>query len=97
MKEAYQIAQQNGKITKRGKECYNKRVSGGVRLPDDRMVVRNSTEGGGPGKLRSHWEHVIHVVVEWMKVQCPVYKVQPRVRVAVQECFIGIYHCLVTL
>ena len=74
MKEAYQIAQQNGKITKRGKECYNKRASGGVRLPDDRMVVRNSTEGGGPGKLRSHWEHVIHVVVEWMKVQCPVYK-----------------------
>ena len=74
MKEAYQIAQQNAKkIAERGKEYYNKRVSGaGVLQPGDRVLVRNVTERGGPGKLRSHWEHVIHVVAERMGVQSPV-------------------------
>ena len=56
MKEAYQIAQQNAKkTTERGREYYNKRVSGGVLQPGDRVLVRNLTERGGPGKLRSHW------------------------------------------
>ena len=72
MKEAYQIAQQNAKKTAEcGKEYYNKRRG-------DRVLVRNSTERGGPGKLRSHWEHVIHVVVERMGVHSPVYKVKPE-------------------
>ena len=56
MTEAYQIAQQNAKkTTERGWEYYNKRVSGGVLQPGDRVLVRNLTERGGPGKLRSHW------------------------------------------
>ena len=99
MKEAYQIAQQNAtKAAERSKEYYNRRVSGGVLQPGDRVLVRNLTERGGPGKLRPHWEDVIHVVVERMRDQSPVTKLSPRVRAAaVQECFIGIYYCLVML
>ena len=79
IKEAYQIARQNAKKTaERGREYYNKRVSGGVLQPGDRVLVRNLTERGGPGKLRSHWEHVIHVVADRMGVQSPVYKVKPE-------------------
>lgn len=55
MKEAYQIARENAKKTgERSREYYNKRVSGGVLQPGGRVLVRNLTEHGGPGKLRSH-------------------------------------------
>ena len=78
MKEAYQIAQQNAtKAAERSKEYYNRRVSNGVLQPGDQVLVRNLTERGEPGKLRPHWEDVIHVVVERMGDQNPVYKVKP--------------------
>ena len=84
MKEAYQIAQQNAKkTTERSREYYNKRVPGGVLQPGDQVLVRNLRDRGGPEKLRSHWEDVIHVVVDRMGVQSPVYKVSLKVGVDV--------------
>lgn len=77
MKEAYKIAQRNAKKTpERGKEYYNKRV---FQL-GDRVLVRNFTERGGPGKLQSHWEHVIHVVADRIGHQSLVQRVKPESR-----------------
>ena len=77
MKKAYQIAQQNAKKTaERGSITI--KVLGGILQPGDRVLVRNLTERGEPGKLRSHWEDVIHVVVDRMGIQSPVYKVKPE-------------------
>ena len=48
-KLAYQMAQQNAKKTA---ECAReKRVSGGVLQPGNRVLLKNLTERGGPGKL----------------------------------------------
>ena len=43
----------------------------------DRVLVRNMTERGGPGKLRSYWEQEIYVVTQKRK-DMPVYEVKPE-------------------
>ena len=48
MKEAYEIVQRNAtKAAGRSKQYYDRRVSGGVLQPEDRVLVRNLTERGG--------------------------------------------------
>ena len=43
------------------------------------MLVRNLLERGGPGKLRSHWEQEVHLIVQ-QKGDLPVYEVTPEGR-----------------
>ena len=78
MKEAYALAsRQIVKSSIRSKACYDKKASSAVLYPGERVLVRNLSERGGPGKLRAYWEQQIHVVEERM-ADSPVYRVKPE-------------------
>ena len=61
----------------RGKKDYDKRVRSSVLQAGDRVLVRNLTPRGGPGKLRNFWEDEIHVVARKGEGS-PVYEVRPK-------------------
>lgn len=70
MQEAYEIARQNAKKSSAtGKKNYDKGLS--------RVLVRNLTERGRPGKLRSFWEKEVHIVTQRM-ADSLVYEVMPE-------------------
>lgn len=79
MKEAYKLAQANAKKAAwRGKRNYDKGCRSAIIKVGDRVLVRNLSERGGPGKLRSYWEDRIHVVTRRISDDSPVYEVKPE-------------------
>ena len=62
--------------------------------PGDRVLVRNLSEHGGPGKIQSHWEQDVYIVV---KRQCesPVYIVKKENGQGTEKFYIVTYFCSV--
>ena len=76
LQEALNIASRNAHVkAESGKLQYDKKVHSTALEPGDRVLVHNLSEHGGPGKIRSHWEQDVYIVV---KRQCesPVYIVK---------------------
>ena len=74
MKEAFSIVEKSQTMNKRS---YNKKVFGLILEPNDRVLVRNVSERGGTGKLRSYWEKDIYAVVS-CNPELPIYKIKPE-------------------
>ena len=70
MKQAYDIASRSTtKSSARSKAYYDKKASAAVLRPGDRVLVRNLSERGGPGKLRLYWEEQIQLMNTYLIVQ----------------------------
>ena len=76
MENAYKFASK--KSGARAKEYYDRKLCSSVLQPNDRVLVRNLSERGGPGKLRAHWEDQIHRIVWQRGPDSPVYEVKPE-------------------
>ncbi|KAL1267687.1 hypothetical protein QQF64_033050 [Cirrhinus molitorella] len=79
MEEAYRIARECvQKSADRSKKNFDKKVRSTTLQPGDRVLVKNLTPRGGPGKIRNFWEDSIHVVVRQMSDELPIYEVKPE-------------------
>ena len=78
MKDAYEIVNQNvQKSNNRNKNSYDKKIFGSDLHVGDKVLVKNVSERGGTGKLRSFWENKIYKVVSVHK-DLPIYRIQPE-------------------
>lgn len=79
MEEAYKIARECAqKSADRSKKNFDNKVRSTTLQPGDRVLVKNLTPRGGPGKLRNFWEDNIHSVVRQMGSELPIYEVKPE-------------------
>ena len=80
MSQAYKIASTNSSCRKR-KDIARHDSKGpltAVLEKGDRVLIRNLSERGGTGKMRSFWEDKVHVIIENLNSENITYKVQPE-------------------
>ena len=76
MKEAYDLTTtRTATNQQQHKDHYDRCAHSTCLTPGDRVLVRNLSERGGPGKLRSFWEQEIYRVMKRMGADSPVYQV----------------------
>ena len=79
MQEAYQLVMKKSQDSAlKQKKQYDKHVRTAFLLLGDRVLIKNMTPRGGPGKLKSYWEEEIHIVESHIGKDSPVYKVYPE-------------------
>lgn len=79
MQEAYEIARDHAeKSAERNKRNYDQKVRCADLYPGSRVLVKNLTPRGGPGKLRNYWEDEVHVVIRQAMEDVPIYEVKPE-------------------
>ena len=77
MKDAYRIARERSDQRK-AKDCEkrNKGTVASALVPGDRVLLRNLTPRGGPGKLRAFWEEHIYEVESLVGNSGVVYNIK---------------------
>ena len=91
MQEEYQLVMKKSQDSalKQKKQC-DKHVRTALLLPGYRVLIKNMTPHGGPGKLKSYWKEEIHIVESHIGKYSPVYK---KVDMVDHEYFIEICCC----
>ena len=80
MSQAYKIASTDSSCRKRKDIARhdNKGPVTAVLEKVDRILIRNLSERGGTGKMRSFWEDKVHVVIKNLNSENVTYRVQPE-------------------
>lgn len=56
----------------------NRQIYGAQHHPGNSVLLHSLKEQGGPGKLQSHWEDTVYVVVSQKSPDIPVYEIKPE-------------------
>ena len=76
MKDAVEVARNNiKKSAGYNKKYYDRKAKAVELIPGDMVLMKNTRERGGTGKMRSFWEESIFKIVE-KREKLPVYKIQ---------------------
>ena len=78
MKEVYSKIRQNNKILQENsKSNYDKKIFRSTLTPGERVLLKNLSERGGTGKLKSYWENDIYEVVS-CHLELPILQIKPE-------------------
>ena len=79
MSQAREIATLKArKARTQSKLYYDQKVRSSVLKPGDRVVLRNLSQRGGPGKLRAYWENDVYVIKKRRSEDSSVYCIAPE-------------------